>query len=88
MPTDSPHMQAVQAAVVSATGKPAVLVREGASIPIVAEFKRALGLDSILLGFARSDDAVHSPNEKFNLASFELGSQTHAVLLDSFSQMQ
>ena len=88
VPTDSPHMQAVQAAVVSATGKPAVLVREGASIPIVAEFKRALGLDSILLGFARSDDAVHSPNEKFNLASFELGSQTHAVLLDSFSQMQ
>jgi len=57
-----------------------VLLREGGSIPIVTEFKRILGADSLLLGLALPDDNPHSPNEKFSLESFTRGMALSACL--------
>ena len=57
-----------------------VLMREGGSIPIVNEFKKILGADSLLLGLGLPDDNAHSPNEKFNLDCFEGGQRMSALL--------
>ncbi|ODT66484.1 MAG: hypothetical protein ABS75_27310 [Pelagibacterium sp. SCN 63-23] len=54
-------------------GKPAVITGSGGSIPVVGEFKRLLGLDTLLIGFARIDNKIHSPNEKYDLDSFHRG---------------
>jgi acetylornithine deacetylase/succinyl-diaminopimelate desuccinylase-like protein len=43
--------------------KEVLFSREGGSIPIVADFKNVLGVNSILMGFGISKDALHSPNE-------------------------
>ncbi len=80
-PTDSTHMAAARRAVRRVFDTDPVLIREGATIPIVADFKRILGLDTILLGFGRVNDALHSPNEKFDLRSLQWGALTHAALL-------
>ena len=57
-----------------------VLIREGGSIPIVNQFKRILGADSLLLGLGLPDDNAHSPNEKFHLDCFEKGQRMSAFL--------
>jgi acetylornithine deacetylase/succinyl-diaminopimelate desuccinylase-like protein len=79
--TDTPHMQAAKRAMETAFGRPPVLIREGATIPVVATFKQHLGLDTLLLGFGLNDDNLHSPNEKFDLANFHRGCRTYAALL-------
>ncbi len=56
--------------------------REGGSIPIVADFKRVLGAESILMGFGLTSDAIHSPNEKFSLKDFHRGIKTSARFLE------
>ena len=54
-------------------GKEPVFTREGGSIPIVATFNHVLEADVLLVGWGQHDDATHSPNEKFSLASFHNG---------------
>ena len=53
--------------------KKPVFTREGGSISIVAEFHHVLQADVLLVGWGQDDDALHSPNEKFSLASFHHG---------------
>ena len=59
-------------------GHKAVAVGAGGSIPIVADFKSVLGMDSLLVGFALDDDRVHSPNEKFDLKCYHKGIRSWA----------
>ncbi len=58
--------------------KDVLFSREGGSIPIVADFKKILGVESILMGFGLTSDAIHSPNEKFSIQDFHRGVKTSA----------
>ena len=62
-------MQAVQEGF---DAKP-VLIREGGSIPIVAQMVEATKADVLLLGWGLDDDGAHSPNEKFCLEDYYRG---------------
>ena len=68
-------------------GNAPVLVREGGSIPIVATFAQVLEVPVLLMGFGLSDDALHSPNEKFNISHFYNGIRTTVRLLDHVAEV-
>jgi acetylornithine deacetylase/succinyl-diaminopimelate desuccinylase-like protein len=82
----SPQARAALRALEKAFGCKPILMREGGSIPIVNEFKKILGADSLLLGLGLPDDNAHSPNEKFNLDCFAKGQLMSAHLWQELSQ--
>jgi acetylornithine deacetylase/succinyl-diaminopimelate desuccinylase-like protein len=86
IPFDSPALGKARTALQEEWGKPPVTVGEGGSIPIIADFKRVLGMDTILVGFALDDDRVHSPNEKYDLTSFHKGMRSWARILAALAE--
>jgi acetylornithine deacetylase/succinyl-diaminopimelate desuccinylase-like protein len=83
LPFDSPAIVKTRKALQDEWGVKAVTVGSGGSIPVVGDFKRVLGMDSLMVGFALDDDRVHSPNEKYDLKSFHKGTRSWARILDS-----
>jgi acetylornithine deacetylase/succinyl-diaminopimelate desuccinylase-like protein len=65
--------QAADRAIVQTWGLPPLYLREGGSIPIIAEIKRAIGLDSLMFGLSLAEDNLHAPNESFDLSVLEEG---------------
>ena len=83
---DRPELAKALGALKDEWGKKAIPVGEGGSIPIVSDFKRVLGMDTIMVGFALDDDRVHSPNEKFDMTSFHKGARSWARILSAMAE--
>jgi acetylornithine deacetylase/succinyl-diaminopimelate desuccinylase-like protein len=80
------HAQAALRALREAFGHEPVLLREGGSIPIVNDFRKVLGVDTLLLGLGLPGDSAHSPNEHFSLDNFENGQRMSALLWRELSR--
>lgn len=83
--TDSIAFKAASNAFVEVFGKAPIPMRDGGSIPIVALFKKELGLDTVLMGFGFDTDAIHSPNEHFGVKNFLIGIETIAAFYKHFA---
>ncbi|HEX7069165.1 MAG TPA: M20/M25/M40 family metallo-hydrolase, partial [Rhodothermales bacterium] len=71
--TSHPAMRSAAAAMEEVFGQTVHFVREGGSIPVVAELKEILGISTVLMGFGLNSDSIHSPNERFGLDRFRQG---------------
>lgn len=78
---DSPLVTRAKTALSEEWNKQALTIAMGGSIPIVGDFQRLLGIESLLVGFAQDDDRIHSPNEKYELSSFHKGQRSWARIL-------
>ncbi len=85
VPIDSKGFLAASKAMEETYGKKPVPTRSGGSIPIVALFKKELGMDSILFGFGLDSDALHSPNEHYGLFNYYKGIETIPLFYKYFT---
>jgi acetylornithine deacetylase/succinyl-diaminopimelate desuccinylase-like protein len=83
---ESPDSRAAQEALTETFGTPPLLLRDGASIPIVTHFKKIFDVDILLLGLANPDCGMHSPNENILLENFLNGIRLSEHLLKKLSQ--
>ncbi len=72
-PIDLPAYKAAEKGFEKAFGQKPLAVRRGGSIPIISTFEQVLGVKTILMGFGLESNAIHSPNENFDLTIFRQG---------------
>ncbi len=84
-PTDSKAFKAAARAFEEVWGKTPIPTRDGGSIPIVALFKKELGLSTVLMGFGLDSDALHSPNEHYGIKNFLIGIETLVAFHKQFA---
>lgn len=90
-PNDMPDrltnaFEASNQAIDEAFGRPPLYLREGGSIPIIADFKSVLGLDSVMIGLFLPEDNLHAPNESMNLEVLGRGIRASKKILLSIAE--
>jgi acetylornithine deacetylase/succinyl-diaminopimelate desuccinylase-like protein len=83
---DHPAVLAAARAMELGFGKPPVFIGTGGTIGPVSSFDRILNLPQVLIGVGLPDDAIHAPNEKFDLGQFYGGIETMTYLYDELAR--
>ena len=87
VPLGGAAMTAAKQALSEAFAAEAVMVRNGASVPITELIQRVLKVDPILMGFSLPEDNLHAPNEHFRLEQFYGGIAASAAMLQKLSEL-
>ena len=86
LPFDGPWLPRARKALGEEWGKDPALIASGGSIPVVGDFSKILGMNTLMIGYSLDDDRVHSPNEKYDLASFRGGIRSWARVLAALAE--
>jgi len=80
-------LKAAAAALQAVYGKPPLVVRMGATVPIMELFKRHMGIDTVYFSFSTSDEDYHAPNEFFRVHRLHEGLEAWARYWNLLSEV-
>ncbi|MCI5110865.1 MAG: M20/M25/M40 family metallo-hydrolase [Marivita sp.] len=86
MSIDNPAFEQARTALSAEWPDDAAFIGSGGSIPVAGYFQTLLGTESMLIGFGKDDDQIHSPNEKYDIESFHKGARSWARILAALSE--
>lgn len=79
---ESPAMKAAFRAYEKGWGAKPIFIREGGSIPVVADFQRYLHIPVIMMGYGLNTDGAHGPDEHYSVEMFHRGIDTAIQFLE------
>ncbi|MCX5762556.1 MAG: dipeptidase [Gemmatimonadetes bacterium] len=85
--TDHFALQSAAAALQAVYGVPPLVVRMGATVPIMELFKRHMGIDTVYFSFSTSDEDYHAPNEFFRVHRLHEGLEAWARYWELLSEV-
>src|SRR5207249_1056640 len=83
--TDGPAMRAAARAVERVWGVAPALLRNGGTIPAVAQLHQRFKMPVVLLGFGLPQDNAHGPNEHIGIARLLRGVETVARFFEEYA---
>ena len=86
--TDRPALKAAADALRAVYGVDPLIVRMGATVPIMELFKRHMGIDTVYFSFSTSDEDYHAPNEFFRVNRLYEGLEAWARYWELLAEMR
>jgi len=80
----APAIAAARAALTETFDRDAILIRSGATVPIVADLVTRLRIPTVVTGWSLPDAGWHGPDEKIDLSHFHLGIEALIRFLERF----
>jgi acetylornithine deacetylase/succinyl-diaminopimelate desuccinylase-like protein len=78
--------RALEKAVNETWGRPALFLREGGSVGLIADLKEVLGIDAVMPGLFLPEDNLHAPNESFHLGVMKKGIEMSERTLEELAK--
>lgn len=82
----SPFVAATLKALEDEWGQPPLIKGSGGSIPLVGLLTDRLGIDCVITGFIGADDAIHAPNERYDVERLRKGTRSWARIISALSK--
>lgn len=83
---DGPYVAAVLAGLQAEWGRPAVLKASGGAIPLVGEMSTRLGVECVQVGFILGRDAIHAPDESYDVQRLHQSIRAWARILAELAE--
>lgn len=77
----NPFLKAAARGLEAEWQSPTVLKGTGGAIPLVGQLSDGLGVDCVVIGFILSSDAIHAPNEHYDVERLQRGTRSWVRIL-------
>ena len=81
----SPYIAAAARALNAEWPEPALIKGTGGAVPVVGLLTEQLGVDCITVGFILGDDAIHAPNERYDVERLHKGIRSWSRILSELA---
>jgi acetylornithine deacetylase/succinyl-diaminopimelate desuccinylase-like protein len=83
----SPFVAATARALDAEWPQPTLIKGTGGAVPLVETLTKQLGVDCIVTGFIQADDAIHAPNERYDVERLRKGIRSWVRILGELERI-